>query len=249
MEFAQGLGVTEWGGFAPRQSLFRALPLLHPAVPPLRWSSSPWEEQHTNVMQSAHAVCLYVWGTGQIFTPLSPAFPTQVGCTDWKGICYWAKRGKLCTISLIPAVLGCTETNSASPLSRRSHFCWHSEDKDKGSIMTPGYHALDSHQLSLPPHIIHFFQLNHKKKQDVQSHKQHHLLLRNIPALLLYNLLKLLYISFFCCCFLLFSASLTPPLPSFCQGLCSAWACVHMSSKAQLWQHSQQRRKQALWHN
>ena len=63
---------------------------------------------------------------------------------------------------------------------------------------------------SLPTLFI--FQLNHKKKQDVQSHKQHHLfLLGNIAPLLLYNLLKLLYISFLWCCFLLLPAFLTPP--------------------------------------
>ena len=96
---------------------------------------------------------------------------------------------------------------------------------------------------SLPTLFI--FQLNHKKKQDVQSHKQHHLfLLGNIAPLLLYNLLKLLYISFLWCCFLLLPAFLTPPWFSFCQRIYSPWARAHVSFKAQHCLHSQQGRKQ-----
>lgn len=158
-----------------------------------------------------------------------------------------SQKIKTLHLSPIPAVLGCKETNSVSPLDGKSCSCWHSKDKDKSSIITRRYQALDSHQLSLPLHIVHFFQLNFKKETGCTKPQT-----PSSPSpspFLLYNLLKVLDMSFHCHCFLLFSAFLTPPLLSFCRRIWSVWARGHVSFKAQLWLHSQRRRKQPLLPN
>lgn len=110
--------------------------------------------------------------------------PTQVGWTDGKGTCHWAEKKENCTLSPVPAILGFMETSSVSPLAG---------DTTPVGIQKPATEAASSHwgisfglaPAFLPPPRYSFFQLHQKKKQDVQSHKQHHVFLQgNVSPLL-----------------------------------------------------------------